>query len=189
METKTNATRVIKDSGQKREFGTGSHRDMAVGKGRCDLLPAESVLIIMETEGISTGDYCTHLKKSLTAAMKYLKGEEQKNLYIAAREAVLAVGINEGFNEIDIKNTDACLMYGFMKTSVHYEEGAAKYGENNWKLGQPTHVLLDSAMRHTMKAIAEIDDENHIRAAAWNLLCLIWTDMNLPEMRDIPSRK
>ena len=29
----------IKDSGERREFGTGAHRDMAQGKGRFDLLP------------------------------------------------------------------------------------------------------------------------------------------------------
>lgn len=30
---------TIKDSGERREFGTGAVRDMATGKGRFDLLP------------------------------------------------------------------------------------------------------------------------------------------------------
>ena len=35
---------MIQDSGDRREFNTGAVRDMAEGKGRCDLLPACAVL-------------------------------------------------------------------------------------------------------------------------------------------------
>lgn len=35
---------MIKDSGERREFETGAVRDMAVGKGRMDLLPWEAVM-------------------------------------------------------------------------------------------------------------------------------------------------
>ena len=38
---------VIKDSGSMREFETGAHRDNAVGKGRCDLLPLKQVAEVM----------------------------------------------------------------------------------------------------------------------------------------------
>ena len=31
--------KVIKDSGNRREFETGAVRDIQEGKGRCDLLP------------------------------------------------------------------------------------------------------------------------------------------------------
>jgi hypothetical protein len=34
---------TIKDSGQRREFGTGAVRDIASGKGRFDLLPWETI--------------------------------------------------------------------------------------------------------------------------------------------------
>lgn len=34
----------IKDSGQRTEFQTGAVRDMAGGKGRCDLLPPRAIL-------------------------------------------------------------------------------------------------------------------------------------------------
>ena len=62
---------------------------------------------------------------------------------------------------------------------------AEKYGENNWQLGQPMHVLMDSGMRHNCKAIAGITDEPHVRATAWNYLCAIWMDEHLPDMRDL----
>lgn len=32
---------MIKDSGERREYATGAVRDMAEGKGRCDLLPLD----------------------------------------------------------------------------------------------------------------------------------------------------
>lgn len=35
---------TVKDSGDRREFGTGAVRDMQEGKGRCDLLPAAALL-------------------------------------------------------------------------------------------------------------------------------------------------
>lgn len=35
---------VIKDSGDRREFGTGAVRDMAAGKGRMDLLPWAAII-------------------------------------------------------------------------------------------------------------------------------------------------
>lgn len=34
---------ILKDSGNRREFGTGAVRDMAEGKGRYDLLPWEAI--------------------------------------------------------------------------------------------------------------------------------------------------
>ncbi len=33
----------LKDSGKRREFGTGAVRDINEGKGRCDLLPLDVV--------------------------------------------------------------------------------------------------------------------------------------------------
>ena len=35
---------MIQDSGERRAFQSGAVRDMAEGKGRCDLLPACAVL-------------------------------------------------------------------------------------------------------------------------------------------------
>jgi hypothetical protein len=35
---------AIKDSGERREFGTGAVRDMAAGKGRMDLLPWAAII-------------------------------------------------------------------------------------------------------------------------------------------------
>ena len=60
--------------------------------------------------------------------------------------------------------------YGIMEGSKHCEEGALKYGEHNVDKGIPLHSLLDSASRHLAKYMVGMDDEDHLRAACWNLL-------------------
>jgi hypothetical protein len=95
----------LKDSGEKREFETGAHRDANKDKGRFDLLP------------------------------------------VTAIEAL----------------------------AKHFQKGAKKYGDNNWRKGFPMSALLDSALRHTFKALRGDTDEDHLVAAAWNLICAIET--------------
>ena len=73
--------------------------------------------------------------------------------------------------------------YGIMEVSKHCEEGALKYGEHNVDKGIPLHSLLDSASRHLAKYMVGMDDEDHLRAACWNLL---WALNNLPQLSAVP---
>lgn len=57
-----------------------------------------------------------------------------------------------------------------MEVSKHCEAGALKYGEHNVDKGIPTHSLMSSAMRHAAKYMEGETDEDHLLAAAWNLL-------------------
>lgn len=59
----------------------------------------------------------------------------------------------------------------------HFENGAVKYGDNNWRLGQPLSRYMDSALRHSFKFLEGHRDEDHAIAAAWNLLCLVETQI------------
>ena len=76
-----------------------------------------------------------------------------------------------------------------LEVSVHFEQGAAKYGEHNWEKGIPLHCYIDSALRHLMKCIRGDDDERHDRAFVWNILCAIWTVNNKPELNDLLAAK
>jgi hypothetical protein len=96
----------LKDSGARAEFETGAVRDLSTGKGRCDLLPA----------------------------------------------------------------------YTILRIARHYEKGTAKYGERNWEKGIPLHRYVDSAMRHLFSHMDGRRDEDHMAAAAWNLLCFLETE-------------
>lgn len=95
----------VKDSGERREFGTGAVRDKSSGKGRFDLLPP--------------------------FAMKRL--------------------------------------------ARHFENGAVKYEARTWEKGIPISAFMDSAGRHLNCYLAGMRDEDHLAAAAWNVMCAIDT--------------
>lgn len=76
-----------------------------------------------------------------------------------------------------------------LRLARHFENGAIKYGDRNWEKGIPQHSFIDSAIRHTLKYMMGMRDEDHLIAAAWNLLCLAETEEIHPEMMDIPNAK
>ena len=102
---------MIKDSGKREEFSTGSVRDTREGKGRFDLLPVRAIMALAR----------------------------------------------------------------------HFEQGAKKYGDDNWKKGQPLRRFFDSAMRHAFEFRLGMDDEPHLVAAIWNLCCLYETKAMIDE--------
>jgi hypothetical protein len=61
-----------------------------------------------------------------------------------------------------------------LETAKHFEEGAKKYGENNWQKGLPVNCYIDSALRHYMKWRRKDTDEDHARAFCWNIMACIW---------------
>ncbi len=72
----------------------------------------------------------------------------------------------------------------------HCENGAKKYGERNIDKGAPQHSLIDSAFRHLAKYTMGWDDEEHLRAAAWNILwALEQAELGRDELMDIPALK
>ena len=76
--------------------------------------------------------------------------------------------------------------YGIISVSQLCEEGAIKYGERNVDKGIPLHSLLDSGARHLAKYIMGEDDEDHLRAACWNLLWALQQRTTHPELNDMP---
>ena len=76
-----------------------------------------------------------------------------------------------------------------VEVSKHCEEGALKYGERNCEKGIPIHSLIDSAFRHLAKYMMGMTDEDHLCAAATNLLMAMWTEDNVSGAQDIPARK
>lgn len=73
-----------------------------------------------------------------------------------------------------------------LEVSKHCEAGAKKYGEHNVDKGIPTNSLCDSAARHLAKYLDGQKDENHLLAAAWNLLWCIEMTIKKPEMVNTP---
>jgi hypothetical protein len=117
--------KMVKDSGKRQEFATGSRRDTNRGKGRFDLIPA----------------------------------------------------------------------YAIKRLAQHYENGADKYGDRNWELGQPLGRYLDSAIRHAFAFLGGSREEDHLAAVAWNALAYIETENRIrlgilpQELDDMESQR
>lgn len=69
--------------------------------------------------------------------------------------------------------------YAMLRLALHYENGSSKYGDRNWELGQPLSRYLDSAMRHIVKVLMGLDDEDHLSAAAWNIMAVVETQKRI----------
>ena len=76
--------------------------------------------------------------------------------------------VAEGKGRYDLLPTRA-----IRRLAEHYENGAKKYGDDNWLKGIPLKRMIDSAMRHLFKALEGQTDEDHLTAAAWNILGII----------------
>ena len=74
------------------------------------------------------------------------------------------------------------------RVSRHMEDALTHYPERNWEKGLPMHSMVDSAFRHLAKYVEGMTDEDHLCAAATNLLMAMWTETNRPDMQDIPTR-
>lgn len=62
------------------------------------------------------------------------------------------------------------------RVAVWYGLGAEKYGDNNWRMGQPKSAVLGSLFRHLFKYMRGMEDEDHLAAVIWNALCLMNAD-------------
>ena len=143
---------MILDSGERKEFDTGAVRDMQEGKGRPSLLPLQVVAQLLDER--LGGDVV------LQEIAYFAEHGKTISLYHSlARFGAAAFG--------DLETM-------LLETSIHFEEGAKKYGENNWQKGIPVNCYLDSAIRHYLKWRRGDKDENHDRAFCFNVMCCIW---------------
>lgn len=151
----------IKDSGARREFETGAVRDIADGKGRCDLLPLDVVSDLL-------GD----------GVMEHIDAYVRRGSVISLRAAIeLFVYDHRVWPDI---------YTAILEVAKQYEEGCQKYGDRNWEKGIPVHCYIDSGVRHYLKWLRGDEDEPHDRAFIWNMLGAIWTHKNKPELIDLP---
>lgn len=83
---------------------------------------------------------------------------------------------------------DLLPMCALIRVSKHMENANTHYPERNWEQGLPMHTMIDSALRHLAKYVDGWTDEDHLCAAATNLLMAMWTEEKQPNMQDIPAR-
>lgn len=141
---------TIKDSGNRREFSTGAVRDMQEGKGRLDLVPLNVVSVLLDDAILS---FLSDFKESGYT--------NTSDLYCVLKGYAQAAFNGDMYTMI-------------LEVAKHFENGAKKYGENNWQKGLPPSCYIDSATRHYLKHKRGDDDEPHHLAVVWNILCCIW---------------
>lgn len=77
--------------------------------------------------------------------------------------------------------------FGIMRLAKWYEAGAMKYADRNWEKGMPLSRYIDSALRHINKYIMGMQDEDHLAAAAWNILAIIHhEELGQTDLDDMP---
>ena len=153
---------VIKDSGERREFGSGAVRDIQEGKGRCDLLPLMQV--------------------AQTIGMIGEPNEVIQAISLYQTEGGVEF-LKKAFTDF-LEEIGWTIPHAMLEVSKHFEAGCQKYGERNWEKGIPEHCYIDSAIRHYLKWRDGWTDEPHDRAVIWNLICLRWTHENITEVDD-----
>lgn len=152
---------VLKDSGERRQFESGAVRDIQRGKGRCDLLPLDVIAAFYGN--IDNNCPAKEVFKQLDI---FTRTGYKNPLYCVLLHTPF------GTNYADM----------LLELAIHFEDGAVKYGENNWQKGIPVNCYIDSAVRHYLKYLRGDKDEPHDRAFVWNIVCAIWTCINMPEL-------
>ena len=154
----------ILDSGNRTEFETGAVRDIQEGKGREDLMPLLTI-----SEIITAYKETMEMPESPLVDISYFMQTGDKHYLICAVLDMLYDTNDNIFNML-------------LELGIHYENGAKKYGENNWQKGIPVQRYIDSGVRHYYKYYRGDTDENHLRAFYWNMVCAIWTVDNKPDL-------
>lgn len=166
-----NTERKIIDSGNRREFESGAVRDIAEGKGRCDLLPLDTI-----------GNYLVDALPDDKNAKGYSFILYNINSFIRNGSPEHIYSAIQAFSALNNWTPLGALL----EVSKHYEEGAKKYAERNWEKGIPCRCYVDSGVRHLFKWIDKWNDEPHDRAFLWNMIGLLWTVEHKPECNDLP---
>ena len=60
--------------------------------------------------------------------------------------------------------------------SKRFEDGANKYGRDNWTKGIPLSRYIDSLYRHLWQFMEGDESEDHAGAIVWNAMCLVQTE-------------
>lgn len=163
MGLENSATPTLEDSGNRTEFASGAVRDIHEGKGRFDLMPLRIISRI--TRSFNSARIENYSYDIFETVYDFRQGGDTDNLY-----AAISVFIQELIKDNVVTSGWEFLLL----LAKHYENGAIKYGENNWQKGIPVSSCIDSALRHYTKFKAGMTDEPHYVAFVWNLITAIY---------------
>ena len=76
-----------------------------------------------------------------------------------------------------------------MRVSEWYTIGGKKYGNNNWRLGQPQSACVGSLLRHLTKYCMGDRSECHLSAIVFNALSMMNVDEYFKDNPDLYDLK
>lgn len=171
----------LKDSGQRRQFETGAVRDVADGKGRCDLLPFTEIACFLR--------HCKGFPYPLVDIFDEFEEFERTlhpmHIYTIIDKFCLYYQIDARAESDPVMTYYSCPSTMILELAKHFEDGAKKYPARNWQHGMPWSCFVDSGTRHLLKVVRGDTDEPHQRAFLWNMFGLLWTMEHYPEMNDM----
>jgi hypothetical protein len=71
---------------------------------------------------------------------------------------------------------DLLPMFALTRLAGLLEKGCEKYGARNWEKGMGQTTFLDSALRHLAQHMIGLQDEDHLAAAAFNVMAALDQD-------------
>ena len=74
--------------------------------------------------------------------------------------------------------------FGLFRLAKIYAEGAKKYGDRNWELGQPFGDVLNHAERHRCLWKKGDRSEDHLAKVAWGMFAIMHYEENPNEEKD-----
>lgn len=194
-----NNVNYLKMDGEKANFEGGAVRYTKTGKGRYDLIPGDVVNGILNASWenfYSSGNMTTSKFDIMQIAYSSPCGcASDTTLGLRSRYVDTIINLvnfvyTEGVittddNGIESKETSFDnFLIGFSKMlhelAIHYENGAEKYGVDNWKRGIPITggnrggSFTDSGLRHLNQWCQGLTDEPHHISCIWNFMGALW---------------
>lgn len=188
--TGDSTTNYLKMDGEKAAFESGAIRYTKTGKGRYDLIPNDVIADIIgyaQDKFYERNMICISKADIIEDAYRGEADDRFSNTIInlIIHHYAPADIVTNDMGLPAMEATIVSFMDGFanmMKDlAVHYENGAEKYGVDNWKKGIPVTggdrggSFMDSAMRHLTQYLVGLEDEPHYISCIWNCACGLWT--------------
>ena len=183
-------TNYLKMDGDKAQFESGAIRYTKTGKGRYDLIPNDVIADIIgyaQDKFYGRNTICISKADIIEDAYRGEVDDRFSNTIInlIIHHYAPADIVANDMSLPAMEATIVSFMDGFanmMKDlAIHYENGAEKYGVDNWKKGIPVTggdrggSFMDSAMRHLTQYLIGLTDEPHYISCIWNCVCGLWT--------------
>ena len=81
------------------------------------------------------------------------------------------------------------------RLALRFEQGASKYGLDNWRKGLPLSRFVDAIIRHTLAAAEGQTDDDHLAAIVWNASAWMETETRIDngdldaDLNDLPHHR